>query len=333
MRYLPPIFRYTSLGRGEDRPRGDRGVALLIVIMVVLIVSFLASQLIMQVRTEIRIAGNGKNRAVSQLLSEAGINLALFRLLGDSPLEDETGEHEKCLAGHIYENNLPTGKVRYLAVNESGKIDLNTAPRQLLELFFQFHGLEMEEIEIIIDSIMDWRDSDDLHRLHGAESEFYQNLDGPYIARNGPLQDPAEFFLIRGTGMLRGRLAPEDVFTVHNAGSKINFASLNPAMLDFLVDGDTARNWAYRQAQELDAAFDENTAGEILGEERFELLQNFLNYESSNPYYSIEATGLAGDSELEGEQEGERPGIKIKSRIRIIGSVVHYLSWMEDYEK
>jgi general secretion pathway protein K len=298
----------------------------------VLIVSFLASQLILQVRTELKIAANEQTREVSRFLSEAGINLALFRLSRDFPPESADDEEEKFRHGHLYEDQLPTGLVRYLVVSESGKINLHNAPRPLLTLFLQHHGLGPEEIEIVIDSLFDWQDSDDLRRLHGAEAEYYLGLEEPYLPRNGPIQDPAEFFLVRGAGMLKGRFPPEDIFTSHNPGNRINFNSLTPAMLDFLMGGDSLRKEAYQEARRLFATLDEELALEIMGEERFEELRDYLLYERPrrNPHYTIEASGLAGDFGEEQEQGREGSGYKIKARVRIIGSVIHYLSWVED---
>jgi hypothetical protein len=326
-----------ALLRGKD---AERGVALLVVIMVVLMVSFLASELIMQVRAELRIAANGKNRTVSAFLAEAGINASLFWLVGDKPLVSETGEEQQFLEGYLYEAELPTGTMRYLAVNETGKIDLNGAPPELLKLFLEYQGFDDEQIATLVDSLQDWRDTDDLHRLNGAESEFYQNLDDPYVARNGAIEDPSELLLIKGADPLRGRLAPEEVFTVYNVTGKINFNSLTPAMLDFLVGGDPDRKESYREAQELYGTLNQAMAMEILGEERYSLLQLFLSYESrqhafaQNSYYSIEATGYAGvpgEEEREERKGRERPGIKTRALVRVIGSTVHYLSWREEY--
>ncbi|MDA8165896.1 MAG: type II secretion system protein GspK [Desulfobacteraceae bacterium] len=325
--------------RGKE---AERGVALLVVIMVVLMVSFLASELIMQVRAELRIAANGKERAVSAFLAEAGVNACLFWLMGDKPLATETGKDEPFLAGHLYEAELPTGTVQYQAVGESGKIDLNTTPIELLKLFLKHEGLDEKQIDILTDSLQDWRDADDLVRMNGAESEYYQKLDDPYVARNGPIEDPSEIMLVRGADALRGRVVPEDVFTVHNPGGKIDFNSLTPAMLDFLVDGDQDREKAYREAQELYGTLNQANAMEILGD-RFAIFANYLSFGSAQnsflqgmrgeSYYSIEATGFAGAKEEkgeEGEEARKRPGIRTRTLVKVTGNTVQYLSWKEE---
>ena len=35
-------------------------------------------------------------------------------------------------------------------------------------------GIPGEDANTIVDSILDWKDADDLHRLHGAEDTYYR---------------------------------------------------------------------------------------------------------------------------------------------------------------
>ena len=59
-------------------------------------------------------------------------------------------------------------------------------------------GLEGETRDIVVDSILDWRDPDDFYRVNGAENEYYQSLKEPYNCKNGHLDSIEEFLLIRG---------------------------------------------------------------------------------------------------------------------------------------
>ena len=59
-------------------------------------------------------------------------------------------------------------------------------------------GIDQHDADIIVDSIMDWRDTDKAHRLNGAEDDYYQTLNPPYKAKNGRLDSPEELLLIRG---------------------------------------------------------------------------------------------------------------------------------------
>jgi general secretion pathway protein K len=54
------------------------------------------------------------------------------------------------------------------------------------------------ETATIVDSIMDWLDDNDEHRLNGVESEYYAHLPVPYRAKNGPCDRVEELLLVRG---------------------------------------------------------------------------------------------------------------------------------------
>jgi general secretion pathway protein K len=319
------------------------GFALMVVIIILLIVSFLASQLILQVQTEHKIAFNVKRKATARFLAEAGIQMALLKILEPKTPSDVEEEIQfPFIGGKTYDTFFNQGKISYSAVNESGKIDLNRAPRQLLELFFEYQELEPEATATVIDSLMDWRDSDDLLRLDGAEQNYYEDLEDPYIPRNGEIEDPAEFVLIQGTDALAEKFVLEDVFTVNNSDGKINFNSLTPDMLDFLTEGDADRQEAYRESMETLGTLDQAQARQILGDERFGRLQAYLTFASPNKFYSITAVGYADvDEETVAqekvEQESEKPprhpGIRMQVLLRIKGSSTDYeiLSWRENH--
>jgi len=303
-------------GGGVSEVYGTGGFALVVVIIVILLASFLASQLIMQVRTELAVSHNIKARVSGHFLAEAGLSLGLFRLL-DRPLEvPDLGPEEdwdEFYEGFEYEVYLPKGRVTYYVTSESGKIDLNKSPQPLIELFLQYQLGEDKEDEIatVIDSLLDWMDPDNDHHLNGVENDFYEGLKDPYIARNGKIVDPAEFFLVNGTRPMIGKFYAEQVFTVNNPGGKINFNSLTPAMLDFLTGGDKEKAAAYREAKiEFKGRLTAAIAAEILGEQ-YEKFQAYLTYgATNNQYYMVVGTGYAGVEQgemAEGEVEGEPP--------------------------
>lgn len=323
------------------------GFALLVVILVMLITSFLASQLIMQVRTDLQITANIKQRVIGRMLAEGGVNLALFRLI-DKPaidFEEKIGG-SVFLRGYTYETVLPTGKMEYYAVDESGKIDLNKTPIDFLKKFLEYHGLAEEEVAVVVDSLLDWRDPDDLHKLNGAEKDYYEEQEKSYIPRNGKIEDPAEFFLIRGTESLRGKFDPYAVFTVNNRTKKININNLSPEMLAFLVGDDEDLIERYRQEQDLAATgrLTMATWREIGGSGVSASLARYLAVAGRrNRIYSIVAQGYAGDFSLdvpegdgvEGEDEENlpvnRPYTKIRVLVDTTPNKLQYLSWREQY--
>jgi len=341
--FWPPL--HSCLRRSSP----EAGFALLVVIVVMLLASFLASQLILQVQTELKIAHNLKRRTVERFLAEAGINLGLFRLL-DKPVEvvskdlnDEKAENFH--HGQSYEESaLSTGKFLYYVVSETGKIDLNKSSLRLMELYLQYQGLDIDQVGVITDSLQDWRDEDDLHRVNGAESEYYKALPAPYVPRNGNIDDPSEFFLIKGTDILVGRFAAHEVFTVYNlAGSnpgRINFNNLNPAILNFLTEGDADKKTTYLELlKEQDGTLNEAHARLILGDERFELLRSYLSYEGPggesgrSAFYSVVAIGYAATGEEEQHDKAGKeavPGTRISAIVEKRGVGFLFRAWKED---
>jgi len=312
----------------------------MVVILILLLVSYLAANLALQVRSELQASFNVKERLAGRFLAMAGIQTAIFRKV-DRPIDSIDTPYEKFLEGYPYEEYRPgRGRFRYYLVSESGKIDLNTFPRGLMELFLAYHGLDEEAIEVVIDSLLDWRDPDDLHRLNGAETDYYQGLDDPYIPRNGRIQDPAEFFLVRGTEPLRGTFDPYEVFTVNNGRSRINFNSLTPAMLEFLADGDAEKIALYRQFQEEKEGTRLTVADmqTILGPERYEVLRPFVVPSINNKFYSVHAVGEAGyeppaEEDVEGEEPARRhwPGVRIQVLYQWRGGAPYFLRWRESF--
>jgi len=309
----------------------NRGFALLVVIMVLLLASFLASQLSLDVRTEQRLAANAKDRDRAAILAEAGFNIALFRIMDKPVALEAEGEYGRLVGGRQYTHLLKGGQVRYYAANESGKIDLNVAEPRLLELFLRYRQLSLEQAGAVIASLEDWRDPDNLVRLNGAEQEYYMNLPEPYIPRNGRIEDPAEFFLLRGTELLAGKFPAEEVFTVHNPEKGINVNSLTPTMLDFVVNGDESRRQAYHEARRVQGTLNAAMFRQIVGEARFSELEPFLLYQEgpSSLYYTITATGEAGGSAGAKKQAG--PGLTINALVRILAVGYQIISWQERY--
>jgi general secretion pathway protein K len=343
------------MSRSEMNQAKNGGFALLVVILVMLITSFLASQLILKVRTDLKISTNIQQRLVGRMLAEGGVNLALFRLIDKPDLEyEEKLDGAIFLGGRSYETVLSTGKMEYYAVSESGKIDLNRSHNDLLRKFFVYQGLDDEEADIVLDSILDWRDEDELYRVNGAEGEYYEEEGFAYIPRNGKIEDPAEFFLIRGTESLKGRFDPYDFFTVNNSDGKLNINNLSPVMLSFLVNDDADLIGKFREEQDLSVSgrLSKTILKGIVDDGIYGTLGVHLA-DSANvsKIYSIVANGYAGDfslKELDNQGEIKSAGqetqlensesvsqashsTQVSVLVEISENEFKYLSWREQY--
>lgn len=298
------------------------------VILVLLLVTVLAAEMTFAVRVGTLEGFNVRQRLVGRALAQGGINQALFTLI-DTPINyDEEG---RSYLGRQEKSRLETGAIHYVLVNESGKIDLNGASRHLLATFAEFIGLEEEEQEILNDSLEDWRDADNLHRLQGAEDDYYQVLEPPYRARNGKCIEVSELALVRGAEEIVDQIKISEIFTVHNPGGKINFNSLSPAMLAFLAENDPEKIVAYHELRQTQGDLQALEAQVILGDERYQQCAPFLAYKANKVrFFTITATGYAGPDQRD-QEDGKVPGTKITVLFEKTGATVKYYGWQEEW--
>jgi general secretion pathway protein K len=85
--------------------------------------------------------------------------------------------------------------------DENGKINLNGINDENREIFINFFiqkGIDIFDADVIVDSILDWVDTDDLTHLNGAEDKYYETLPEPYKVKNAPFHSVEELALVRG---------------------------------------------------------------------------------------------------------------------------------------
>lgn len=196
--------------RSNVNRSGESGIALFIVLWVLVLLSVIAGQFCFSMRNEVNMTRNLIDRTRAHYLAEAGISRAVLELLNpDSTLntqaKEEEDDNETQEEGFSWRINTETpelavgpGSFKVLITDEGGKINLNTADSKMLELMLQGFNLETEEVSVIVDSILDWRDSDDLVRANGAEENYYQSLPSPYHCRNRMFSSAEELLFVRG---------------------------------------------------------------------------------------------------------------------------------------
>jgi general secretion pathway protein K len=180
------------------------GVALILVIWVLVILVAIVGQFSYSMRTEINITRNFKEEEEAYQLALAGIELAKAEILSVPETEymfvNENGvlvfnqeEEEPARKG-----NLGNGNFQYNITDEDGKLSINKASVEQLKYIFLDSGVDVTEVDTIVDSIIDWRDKNDLHMLNGAEEDFYQSLPVPYSCKDGPFDSVEELLLVKG---------------------------------------------------------------------------------------------------------------------------------------
>jgi type II secretory pathway component PulK len=93
-------------------------------------------------------------------------------------------------------------KVRYGITDECSRLDLNLATESQLRALFESVIPDNPDIEVdidlLIDSLLDWRDTDSSVRTHGGEDAYYQLLKPPYRCKSQDFASVEELLLVQG---------------------------------------------------------------------------------------------------------------------------------------
>jgi general secretion pathway protein K len=181
----------------------QRGMVLVILLWVLAIVSLVTLSFSKSIRVEFNAARNNKDMVAAYYLAKAGMAESAFRLIRRQlapapPLTDAILRPPDDLDRGLVISEFPEGRVTTRIVDESGKISINFANDEMLRRLMAAIGIDKNNADIIVDSIFDWTDPDTLHRLSGAEDDYYQKLNPPYRAKNGPFDTIEELLLVRG---------------------------------------------------------------------------------------------------------------------------------------
>jgi hypothetical protein len=119
-------------------------------------------------------------------------------------------------------------------------VNLNTAPDALLEAVFASAGIDIGIAKSLVDRIADWRDSDHLRRLNGAEDSDYRAAGLPYGAKDLPFASVDELQMVLGvTPNIHSRLAT--ALTVYADRRGVDLRVAPRPVLQALMDNNDAR--------------------------------------------------------------------------------------------
>ena len=278
--------------------RRNEGIALLMVIWVITVMMVTVLSFSLMARTEARSTLSFKEGMERKFMAEAGVERAIAELFYMKQNVNATvtieGTEPWKADGTLYKGELSDGSYEVAIRGESGKLDINTVPDIILKNLLMNAGVKDGDADIIVDSIMDWKDPDDLHRMHGAESDYYMSLPNPYKAKNAGFEALEELLLVRGvTPELlyggEGAKGVMDSLTVYSRSTtvNVNYASRDVLMAIPGIGEDAAdRSIEYRQDKSFSGV---NELQEALGEE-YSAAAPYLSVADTNTY-SIEAAG------------------------------------------
>jgi general secretion pathway protein K len=213
---------------------GERGVALVLVLWLVVVLGAVAASVVSSTRSELRILLNARARTLARYGAESGIVAGAALLQRRMMAAYSSPQRVLALSGIDREfaglQEVALGNARFSveSVNLSGRLDLNQAQLEaLVGLFSQFTS--PKNAREIGDALQDWRDGDEVVRPEGAESDTYSRAGSPYVPRNAPLERLDEFRRVRGvTDSLVRALAP---FITVNGDLRIDVNAAPEAVL------------------------------------------------------------------------------------------------------
>ncbi len=222
----------------------EEGVALLMVLWALTILTVIVFSFALIARTQAYSSAAFKAGVSNRLLAEAGVERGIMEILyrNANKGQQTTPEGGEVLRtdGTSYTAKIDTGQYTFRITDESGKIPLNAltdANGVLLKNLLTNMGYQLEVAETVVDSVLDWKDQDELHRLHGAETEYYMTLPTPYKAKNAPFDALEELILVKGVtaAMLYGDGKQKGIINFLTIASNNTTINVNAAPKEVLM--------------------------------------------------------------------------------------------------
>ncbi|HTK92912.1 MAG TPA: type II secretion system protein GspK [Verrucomicrobiae bacterium] len=195
------------------RPATDQqGFALMAVLLGLTLLTVVVLEFTFAMRLEASAGHAFKQDRFAAHLAEAAVQRALLEIAsGATVAADAKGRltFYRTTPGSTLATPLPAldregvplgaGTLSYRISDEEARLDLNLGSPGRLRKLLEALGVSRQARDVVVDSLEDWKDADELHRVNGAESDdYYLRLPVPYRARNGRLQDIVELRQIRG---------------------------------------------------------------------------------------------------------------------------------------
>jgi general secretion pathway protein K len=152
-----------------------RGFALIAVFWIIMVVGLFAAIVVSRTGFDLDRSGWAAGMGKARAAADGAVEEAAFQLVGrinaGTPVLNLLDLAE-------FEVRIDDVPVRVTVADEDGKIDLNGAQPELLAVLLQAvmrdnKGLAAEDAAVLADRIADFRDIDNLRRLHGAEDPEY----------------------------------------------------------------------------------------------------------------------------------------------------------------
>jgi len=234
-------------------PRADeRGIALLIALLVLTLLTALILEFDAEARREYRAAAGFRDDYKATMLTRAAVQATKAVLLQDLMREKMSGQKydgpTDIWAMPITKYPIGDGFLTAQIQDETGKVNLNDLAstsggeleqkKKITRVKRLFELLKIRPD--LVDALIDWIDQDEAPQPSGAESLYYQSLRPPYRAANSPLSGLGDLRLIKGfTPEIIERLTPYITVFPLERSAPMNVNTADPIVLQTLDPGVT----------------------------------------------------------------------------------------------
>lgn len=247
----------------------ERGVALLLAILVLALLVALILEFDSEARREYREAAAFRDNFKATVLTRAAVQAARAVLQQDHLRDRQTGQMYDATtdlwAFPIQKYAIGDGLMSAQIEDERSKLNLNDLAtaidpnvKKTKVLRFKRLFTLLQINPDLVDAIIDWVDADDIPEPAGAESVYYQALRPSYRAANAPLQTMREMRLIKG-------MTPEIVEKL------LQYVTVYPQEGESRININTADVLVL---QALDPRISQTMAGEVIQSRPFKTVQD-----------------------------------------------------------
>jgi general secretion pathway protein K len=220
--------------RGGQRSASGHqgGIALVLVLWVIALMTVIALSVSSLSRTEVLLARNRVDEARIRALADAAVAQAVLHL--SAPEEEDFWLPDGSPHDWVFAGNT----LRISITNEASRADLNRASDLVLEKLLRAADPENTNVEALVAAVLDWRDGDESSRPQGAERSDYRADGRPYGSQNGPFREAAEIGQVLGVSQeLAQRLVPH--LTVDSPNSRVDLDYADPFVRGALSEDES----------------------------------------------------------------------------------------------
>lgn len=181
----------------------ERGVAMILVLWIALVLSLLVAGFAFSMHVETELASYQRKQFAATTIARSGVEIVKMLLIADAASAEEgnfDALNQRWATNELFYADHPLGEgtLQVRVVDEESKFPINRASTEQVRRLLDLLDIDPMDAAVIADSIEDWLDENDLHQLNGAEDQYYQSLEPPYRAKNGPCDRVEELLLVRG---------------------------------------------------------------------------------------------------------------------------------------